>query len=294
MTQIIVSLCGGLGNQLFQYAMGRALAERNAAELVLNLEWYNAVQHATDTTVRQFALDPFNLPLKKQTSTHSTRLSTRILKRIKSYLPIKTVDIPQFSERGFTFDPNTQTLKAPVKINGYWQSHKYFSDCADLIREQLYTPTKLNAINRKIFNEITACNAICVHVRRGDYVTNKNAAATHGLCDLSYYEKGVAQIAAGLSSPKCFIFSDDPEWVRNTMHFDIPMTVVDINGPDDAHQDLWLMASCQHFVIANSSLSWWGAWLSSHKEKKVVAPATWFLSDEHDTKDLIPENWIRI
>ena len=124
--------------------------------------------------------------------------------------------------------------------------------------------------------------------------TNQQAASTHGLSDMSYYDTGVAHVRQGLSAPHAIIFSDDTQWARANLKLDIPMTVVDVNGPDDAHQDLWLMAACKRFVIANSSLSWWGAWLSEAQSKVVVAPRKWFADDKLDTTDLIPPDWIRV
>ena len=137
-------------------------------------------------------------------------------------------------------------------------------------------------------------NAICVHIRRGDYVTNTVASETHGVCDIEYYQDGIQQIAKNLSQPHCFIFSDDIEWARANLLTNIPMTFVDFNGPNEAHQDLWLMAACKHFVIANSSLSWWGAYLGRHPGKQVIAPKHWFRDKALNTSDLYLADWIRI
>jgi hypothetical protein len=138
---------------------------------------------------------------------------------------------------------------------------------------------------------IDETESICVHVRRGDYVSNRAAADFHGTCSTAYYKSAVARIARNMEKPVCYIFSDDPDWVRRELLFDIPAVIVDVNGPAQAHQDLWLMAACRHYVIANSSLSWWGAWLGRYSNKFVVAPSRWFLTNDKSTVDLLPSAW---
>ena len=142
--------------------------------------------------------------------------------------------------------------------------------------------------------QIRVCEAICVHIRRGDYVSDPATARVHELCPPAYYRKGLALAASRLARPKAFVFSDDPNWVRANFSAPVPMTVVDINAPGDACWDLSLMAACRSFVIANSSLSWWAAWLGSAPEKRVIAPESWFKDPGKNTDDLIPAGWARI
>lgn len=298
MNKVVVSLCGGLGNQLFQYAMGRALAERSAAELALDLKWFSNVIGSQDTTLRSYALGAFNLPVSIQydapTVSQSKSLLARVMRRFFKARFQSQLNIPVLNESGFAYDPSTLLLSSPVWLNGYWQSYRYFEPIANQIREELATPRNMSLGSRDVLDQIKNSDSICIHVRRGDYVSNVHAAATHGVCGVDYYSKGVSLVSKGLSSPHCFVFSDDPDWVRENIRFECPITVVDVNGPDDAHQDLWLMAACKRFVIANSSLSWWGAWLGSSDSKVVIAPKNWFLSGQHDTKDLIPVEWVRL
>jgi hypothetical protein len=280
--------------------MGRALALRQNAELVLDLAWFEQVK-ASDgalTTHRNFSLDPFMLTAAKQSiglsSSVASSFWSRLLRKVLRSIPRKCNGLPVFTERGFTFDPLALGLKAPVWLDGYWQSPQYFEDAATQIRAELGSPMHMSNGSRQILQQIVACDAICLHVRRGDYVSNSHAAATHGLCDMDYYRSGIEHVMAGLAKPYCFVFSDDPDWVRANLVLPVPMTVVDVNGPDAAHEDLWLMSSCRRFVIANSSLSWWGAWLGRAEDKIVVAPRRWFLTESHDTRDLIPADWVRL
>ena len=147
---------------------------------------------------------------------------------------------------------------------------------------------------RNIREKIQATDAIGIHVRRVDYVSDPATARVHALCPAEYYERGIDLAASGLAHPHGFVFSDDPDWARANFSLPIPTTFVNINPPEDAHLDLYLMAACRNFVIANSSLSWWAAWLGSEPGKRVVAPKSWFKTCEITTTDLIPMGWMSI
>lgn len=297
---IVVSLYGGLGNQLFQYATGRALSIRNGLPLILDLTWFDEVKKgdASVTTVREYALTPFQLAVQIQVSDEPSPVSPsftqRILRGLFRNIPTKSQGSRIVREKGFEFDLATFEHRGPAWLQGYWQSYRYFDDAAKVLREELGQPQQVSVATQAMLDSIRQSDAICLHIRRGDYVTNKHAAATHGLCTLDYYAKGVEALCADLQNPQCFVFSDDPQWARTNLNLTIPITIVDINGPDAAHQDLWLMAACKRFVIANSSLSWWGAWLSDRQGKRVVAPNNWFADRSKNTRDLLPEDWIRI
>ena len=295
--KIVVSLFGGLGNQLFQYAVGRSLAAKNNSSLVLDLAWFNIVHELKDTTIRKYALHPFQMTTTlqydglpfTQKKNRISRLASRFLYNFRQQA------VPIFLEKqNFHFDRLLIEEKGPIWLSGYWQSYKYFDPFSDLIRADIGTVGALTDASKKIYLEIISHDAICVHIRRGDYVSNKVAFDTHGLCGADYYDKGLDIVSSKLHDPHCYVFSDDPSWVRLNFNPSFPMTVVDVNGPDEAHQDLWLMQACKCFVIANSSFSWWGAWLSNFGGKVVVAPKKWFASSEFDMPDLIPNDWIMI
>jgi hypothetical protein len=141
---------------------------------------------------------------------------------------------------------------------------------------------------------IRSTDSICLHVRRGDYVTNPIALKKHGVCSLDYMYRGLEIVSKDLTHPHCFIFSDDFEWVKKNLVLTLPYSIMDISKLNEAHFDLALMAECKHFVIANSSLSWWGSWLSKNQSKRVVAPKNWFSSHQKRIDDLIPPKWILI
>ena len=287
MNKVTVSLSGGLGNQLFQYAAARALAVHLNSELVLDLVWFTQASNLQNTTIRKFALEPFNINARLQSirplSFTYIEKMRRTLKKIFHYVGMST-----YNERQqFHFDSKLFSLNTPVNLNGYWQSYKYLEPIASLLFDEIGTVGYLNEPAHCLYEQIKMSEgAICVHIRRGDYITTKTA-----LCGLDYYNAGLKIVARGLDCPHCYIFSDDPIWVRANFTTDFPITVVDINGPDDAHQDLWLMAACKNFVIANSSFSWWAAWLGNRPDKVVVVPAWW---PSPQKNDFFPEHWIRV
>jgi hypothetical protein len=148
--------------------------------------------------------------------------------------------------------------------------------------------------NARMIEEIQDVQSVAVHVRRGDYITNPNNFASLGLCPLEYYEDANDFIEQHVKNPHFFIFTDDPEWAREHMKFSGPTKVVDHNLGKADYEDLRLMTHCRHFIIANSSFSWWGAWLASNPDKIVIAPKTWFMTDSFPPEDRIPGGWIRL
>ena len=292
---IVVSLYGGLGNQLFQYAAARSLSSKLGCELSLDLAWFNIVDSLSNTTARKYALGPFQLQAKLQyDGLGSTKFKSRILRVLFKLFQKSQKSLPVYSERGAAYQKDFAQIEWPVWLNGYWQSSRYFDGISDLIRHEIGTPRDLNEQSQRMYKQIQLSDSVCVHIRRGDYVTNKNASETHGLCSLDYYYRGINLVSTKVKNPICYVFSDDPLWVQDHFKPAIPVVLVDINGPEDAHQDLWLMSACKHFVIANSSLSWWGAWLSVNPKKIVVAPANWYADRTMDVSDLIPKDWVRI
>lgn len=284
--KIIVGLSGGLGNQMFQYAAGRALSLDLCVELQLDLSWFAGREERTyalkDFSITEQVLNPLDyLPETVQA------LESRIARR---WFPSR-MGGKVFREKHFHYDENFHQLKPAVYLEGYWQSEKYFKNNSLQIVSDFAPKSEVPDRCLPILSSIKETQAICLHIRRGDYLTNATAAKTHGTCPISYYHQGVELLVKNLNTPHCFIFSDDPEWVKENLSLPCPFTVVDVNNGNEANWDLFLMQSCLHFVIANSSLSWWGAWLGIQNGKRVIAPKKWFLTTEKNTKDLIPSSW---
>lgn len=199
-----------------------------------------------------------------------------------------------FQEKSFAFDPKVLKLRDDVYLDGYWQTDKYFKDIEPLIHSEFSFVLPQGEKDKGISKLITACTAVSLHVRRADYVTNISANKVHGTCGLDYYDRAMKLITEKVDDPHFFVFSDDPEWAKQNLRNAYPTVYVDHNGADTNYQDLRLMASCKHHIIANSSFSWWGAWLNEDPNKIVIAPKQWFSDVQKNTNDLIPPTWIRL
>ncbi len=288
---IVVQLQGGLGNQMFQYAFGRAFAEAHQQMLFLDLSFLN--KKAEGYTQRHYALDIFSNPTQiatpKDIEAFDNAQKKDLLNRVKRRLlgsEFITHYEQGFQYQTFPFDDNIAN-----RYIGFFQSEKYFKSYRPIILESFKFPQDGYKKSQEMRDKINSCDAISVHIRRGDYVTNQNANQFHGTCNDDYYYNALRKITNGLDNPQLFIFSDDLDWVKLHLKFDIPCHYIDFNNGDRSHFDMELMSLCNHHIIANSSFSWWGAWLNDKPNKKVIAPRNWFNDASIDTKDLIPEGW---
>jgi len=287
---IVARLSGGLGNQLFQYAAARRLAHVHQTELVLDLQWYHNRPHSN--TARNYELAryavvarPADASERRWCALHHGRITRRLP------LPRRWRHV---RESGFDFDARILDLPDGVYLDGYWQSYKYFADIAGCLRVELEPMVEMGCADRAVAARMQESpDAVSVHVRRGDYVSNPHAARFHGVCGLDYYERAVAYLLQRLQKPRFFVFSDDMPWVRTHLRIPASVIYVDHNGADAAFQDLRLMTRCRHHIVANSSFSWWGAWLGQGPGQMVVAPRAWF-ADGRATPDLMPPSWVRL
>jgi hypothetical protein len=288
---IVVQLQGGLGNQMFQYAFGRALAEARMQNFYLDVSFLN--KKADGYTQRQYALDifssAFQIAPSEDIQAFENALKKDFISRIKRRL-IPSEFVTHY-ERGFTFQNLPFDEKKANRYIGFFQSEKYFKSYRSIILAVFKFPIDELVQAQELREKIKSCDAISVHIRRGDYVTNQNANQFHGTCDENYYYNAVRTLCEGLNNPQLFIFSDDLDWVKLNMKFDIPSHYIDFNTGERSHFDMEMMSLCNHHIIANSSFSWWGAWLNEKANKKVIAPINWFNDTSIDTKDLIPEGW---
>ena len=202
--------------------------------------------------------------------------------------------IAVISEQSFEFDPAVLDSRAPCYLKGYWQSPRYFTAIEPQIRRELTVSAPLEGQNRAVADRIRASLAVSVHVRRGDYAANEQTNKFHGTCSAEYYYAAEKLLQSRVGPLTLFVFSDEPQWAQENLRFASPTVVVGHNQPDRAHEDLRLMTMCRHHIIANSTFSWWGAWLCDEPDKVVVAPRNWFSEGGPRTDDLIPKDWPRI
>jgi hypothetical protein len=284
---IIVRVTGGLGNQLFQYAAGYALSARLGVDLKLDLSAY------TQEGMRQFQLDKFHTsihPATKQETVPFTGLS--LLQRAYYRLrpPYRR---PVYKQPGFGYDPHFSQAGDGRYLKGYWQSWKFFEPVSGQLRN-LYRLREEHTREVTAFAEsLRRRETVSVHIRRGDY-NNPEALAYHGLLSAAYYNAALQKIKTMHPGAEILFFSDDIEWVRAHVQTDLPHRFVTGILTRTALEDFHLMQHCMHHIIANSSFSWWAAWLNPHREKTVIAPQAWFSTTKNDTRDILPPAWIRL
>jgi Glycosyl transferase family 11 len=288
--QVVARIEGGLGNQLFQYAAARTLADRLGCDLSLDLRGLAL------NGDRPYQLDLYNIRASIATDSLLESLPDWRPSRWRRLKATAALHLPGlfsqdvFWPRIFAFDTRFDQISRPVYLVGYWQSEKYFSqNRANLLKDtQLLAPL---AKQTQWLDQIENTCSVALHIRRGDYVSNQAAAQFHGLCDMIYYLDAIKSIKQQWPKIEVFVFSDEPDWARANLRLDVPIHFIDANP---GHIDLELMRRCQHHVIANSSFSWWAAWLASSKHQMVCAPRRWFVDQRIDTSDVLPSTWLSI
>lgn len=292
---IIVHLIGGLGNQMFQYACGRAISMRNSGVLKLDKSGLGNV--SGEGTVREYALGVFAIEESFAEAGEIEKMKNQKVGRFAEIFQkfgVMNAKNTFVVEPHFHFSPSVLNFQGDVYLQGYWQTERYFFDIAEVIRKDFTLKGEFSIEGSEIARKIRADDrAISLHIRRGDYVADANTNAFHGVCSLAYYAEAIRYIAERIDNPVFYIFSDDIAWVRENLKSEHEMVHVS-DGVLKDYEELILMSRCRHHIIANSSFSWWGAWLNSNPEKIVIAPKRWFADESIDTRDLIPEGWVRI
>lgn len=292
---IVVKLMGGLGNQMFQYAAGRRLSNLRNTGLKLDLSFLNADTKGAYTK-RDYALDVFSI--KENFATEEEVISYRRLfqSRYRRFIYRKMPFLfskAYITESGNKYHKNFINYPANTYLEGFWQSDKYFSGIENTIRNDFSFKDPPKGLNKELADKISNGRSVSLHVRRGDYIINESVKSYHGVCPPSYYMAGLERIKQKEKDPELFIFSDDAEWCRQNLVFDHPTTYIDHNKGEKSFEDMRLMSLCKHNIIANSSFSWWGAWLNKNPDKIVIAPKEWFADPANRSEDIYPKNWLR-
>jgi hypothetical protein len=290
---IITNIFGGLGNQMFQYAVGRAIALRAQQNLKLDISGFKTY------ALRKYELDDFNIKaeiasiheikLLKEGKWHwINKLTQKMLNR-EIFINKKC-----FKEKHYHFDPDISKIKGDIYLFGYWQSERYFIDFQDIIHNDFKLKKTLSTSSARYKDLIHSTCSVSLHIRRGDYVNNPITKNYHGECSLDYYRASVAVIKNHYPESKFYIFSDDLTWAKGNLYFIEQPVFVELSQGTPDHEEMYLMSRCKHNIIANSSFSWWGAWLNQNPNKIVIAPNRWFNDPSINTSDLIPMSWLRI
>jgi len=290
MSTVTIKMTGGLGNQLFQYAFGRAICA-DQHHLHIDVQWF------TNNRSRSLGLNYFQIPdcvhiLKHdRTFFDSFNRAPRFLKSLSSLAKI----CPKYIfESSFGFDANLLSVPhIDVIYEGYFQSHLYFSAIRNSLIQELTVRSEIKEGIALHPTGLSDHNSVCVHVRRGDYISNAVVNKVHGVCPIDYYKCAIRNIAQKIDNPFFYFFSDDMEWVKENLISTIRENTV-IAGGGSEIADFELMKSCRHHIISNSTFSWWSAWLSDSKEKIVIAPKAWFADSNFDSSTMHPPEWISI
>jgi len=291
---IISKLFGGLGNQLFQYALGRYLSILNNTELKLDISLLK--QTPENITYRTFELDKFHIKATIATDDEIKRIKREHLKGlIKSLYWRFQYQKPYYKqnyvkEAGFFFDKNILHCGNNIYLDGYWQSPYYFEEIKPVLLQELIPKNDLGDIAYQYLKQILNSNSVSLHIRRGDYITNPKNKEIYLEINNNYYKQAISFMNNKIDTPTYFVFSDDLHWIKENLNIENSV-FIDIERPVDS---LYLMSKCKHNIITNSTFSWWGAWLNNNPEKIVVTPKEWFVTERLKTNDLLPKNWIKI
>ncbi len=286
---IRVFLMGGLGNQMLQYATAKALALGLKDELCLDMSFFEL--HGKKDWCRAYEMDIFAHAARVESGSLWSKMRCHLIPLLKKYLGSDSL-----LKMGIIVEARQLAKATPHRdycLMDYFFSDYFFKAYKTEILQDLTFRLPMNEVNDVIAKRIADCTAVSVHIRRGDYLSNANAAQTFAAVPQSYYTQAMAYIRERVANPTFFVFSDDIAWCRTFL--DERCEFVDINHGVDSYNDMRLMSMCEHNIIANSTFSWWGAWLNKHTEKIVIAPKMWFKDDvSNANQERYPAEWIQI
>ena len=286
-----VKLWGGLGNQMFQYAFGLYLAEKRNEKPYFFTDFNS--KERLDIDYFKVSIDLLlQETLKKNGYSFQNHFLYRAKRKLIQKFPFWNQKIMVENISGFRpIISDKYSL-----FDGYWQSYKYLQPIEQKLRTQFVSKKNL-ILNPELYSEIKKGNSVSLHIRRGDYLKGKNTEIYENI-PLAYYQAAIDYFSKEIDNPQFYVFSNDLNWVKNNLKTTTEHTFFYVDNTDTENAtlaDLQLMASCKHHIIANSTFSWWGAWLNPSKEKKVIAPKNWYKGEINDlTLDLIPSEWKRL
>lgn len=287
---VIVKIIGGLGNQMFTYAYAKALNLRGY-EVKIDISGYDTYALDSCERGRRYMLDQYDIDLKISSEEENNKHYKKNL-FFRFINKIKNTNKNILQEKSLRFDKSFLSVNDGFYINGYFQSEKYFLDIKDILYKQFSLKNNTNNLVKEYENEILKSKSSCsLHVRRGDF-TNAQNINIHGVCTKQYYQNAMKLIN---NNDVCyFVFSDDISWVKQNLNIKNAIYVSDQNI--NACDDMYLMSKCEHNIIANSSFSWWGAWLNQNKNKLVIAPKVWFKDEKLQAQscDIVCDSWMKI
>ena len=288
-------LQGGLGNQMFQYAIARALSEHYQSSFLLDRSWFDLPQ--IETTPRPYQLEFLKIQKVAQTTVGFPKRPKRLKRLLQQFLSFGP--IVYYQGNAFEYDAELLNLdglgQRDLFLFGYWQAFPYLEPIKMILQQEFKTQQPISAHYQSYLKQIGSSESVMLHIRRGDYVNSPSAAKFHGALTLSYYQQAIEELLLNKPNAHFFIFSDDLPWAKEALPKDLQITFVEnALQADAAAQELQLMYACKHHIIANSSLSWWGAWLKQDCGGFVFAPNRWISDSSLDLSTLLPAHWQKI
>ena len=292
---IVTRLIGGLGNQLFQYAFGHSLARSTYQTLLIDDSAF------IDYRLHPLAIDHFTISASRLSDADRSRVPGKFLRtpvgraldKVSRFVPGYQGVLPVRREKPFGFRESLLARESDLYLDGYWQSEKFFPGLRGSLREEFQLREQPSETTRRLSAQMKSENSVAIHVRRGDYVTSAKAKQIYRTLDADYYRRCLLDLAAHETDLKLYLFSNDVPWCESNLDVGIPFTPVQHTDGATAHEDLHLIAQCRHVVIANSTFSWWGAYLGQlHPARRVYYPEPWFHPGTLDGSAMGCDDWI--
>lgn len=280
---ITIKLRGGLGNQMFQYATGKSLALRNKTDIKLDLSDY------VENKERSYRLKFFNIEEKFATKKEIDSYKIFWNKMSDKLKPWHKRSVITYNSYGF--EPDLLKVRGHAYLDGYWQNEIYFSEYNEIIKKEFTLKSNLSKNATDLLDKLNSCNSVSLHIRRGDYLTNKKFNQIYLSLNIDYYLSAIKKINEMVTEPMISIFTDDGEWAKS-LSFPCPAILISDYKLED-YEELYLMSQCKHNIIANSTFSWWAAWLNPNKNKIIIGPKQWFNFSDNDL-GIMPAGWIKI
>jgi len=306
--KVVVKIFGGLGNQMFQYAIGKSISLQYGSDFQIESKY----GFINDFYERSFGLSHFNI---KAHQVDLKILPRKLVKSSKYAFIQKIIDFfdnrfPFLNylldskhwnivyEKNLYFNPSVFNSSKNQYLIGYWQSERYFKNIRAELLNEFSLKEPLDSINYQFSEKIKNTNSVGVHYRRLHGISkgliSKSNSTVLGIVSDEYYKKAIEYMKNHNKEMILFVFSDDINWVKRNVEFNEKVVYVDINGDDKNYLDLFLMSLCKHQIIANSSFSWWAAWLNQNESKIVISPSKWYINEAMNKNDTIPSNWIKL
>lgn len=287
----VVKACGGLGNQMFQYATARAYSLRNSARIVFDLSLFR------NDKSRDFELGMLrinNLVTRHERTRPCQEIDFHLLRVAKRFRLLCKL-LKWYVEYQMFYDPALLERRNLKVIFGYFQSEKYFLHIRQTLLDEFRPREDSSRYISEYRNKIVeSSSSVSLHVRRGDLLDEENFKV-HGICSSEYYQSALELLEQKIGEFTLFVFSDDYKWCEENIRY-LDKVLVDSSRSCSGIEDIYLMSICSHNIIANSTFSWWGAWLNQSAAKIVIAPKKWFADADRESEatDLVPSDWIRI